>query len=241
MDDRRFGRVIRAARLRRGLQQQDVTVRAGIDQTTQSLIERGEVQGLTLRRLRRSAEALGLSLGIEIRGPAGVVSLADAGHARLVEIVVAVLRRNGWSPLVEYTFNHFGERGSVDIAAWHPIRGPLLVIEVKTRLLDVQELLATFDRKCRIVPPLLRRERAWHPATVGRLLVVGEGTSQRRVVRAHAHTFDAALPDAARRVRSWLRDPVRALAGIWFVPYTSGGRARPTAPSLHRVRKPRVL
>jgi transcriptional regulator with XRE-family HTH domain len=240
VDDLRFGRIIRAARLRRGWRQHDVAVRAGIDQTTQSLIERGEVAGLTVRTLRRSAEALGLSLGMELRGPARVVSLADTGHARLVEFVVAVIRRSGWSVLVEYTFNHFGERGSVDIVAWHPVRRALLVVEVKTRLLDVQELLATFDRKCRIVPPLLGRQRAWNAVIIGRLLVVADGTSQRRVVRAHAHTFDATLPDSARRVRSWLRDPVHPLAAICFVPPTTGGRTRPVAPALRRVRATRV-
>ena len=141
---------------------------------------------------------------------------------------------------MEYTFNHFGERGSVNIVAWHPSRRALLIVEVKTRLLDVQELLATFDRKCRIVPSLLRRQRAWNPVIIGRLLVVADGTSQRRVVRAHAHTFEATLPDSARRVRSWLRDPVHPLAAIWFVPPTTGDRTKPVPASLQRVRAPRV-
>ena len=38
---------------------------------------------------------------------------------RIVEHVVAATRASGWEVLVEYGFNHYGDRGSVDVLAWH--------------------------------------------------------------------------------------------------------------------------
>lgn len=236
MDDRRFGRLVRALRHRRGWRQVDVEAAARIDQTTQSLIELGKVAGLTLATIRASASALGADVRLELRVPVSLASLADEGHARLVEVVIVELRRLGWQVVTELTFNHYGERGSVDIVAWQPGRRALLLVEVKTRLVDEQELLATLDRKCRVVPEIVRHERGWSAVSIGRLLVVEEGTTQRRVVSRHVETFAAALPDRARRVRRWLRDPVGQLAGLRFLSSTTRGRGKQVLATSRRVR-----
>jgi hypothetical protein len=46
---------------------------------------------------------------------------------------------------------------------WHAETRTLLIIEVKSRIADVQDLHATMDRKCRVVPGLLAREVAGVP------------------------------------------------------------------------------
>ena len=61
--------------------------------------------------------------------------------------------------MVEYTFNHYGERGSVDVVAYHAGHRALLIVEVKTRLTDLQAFLASFGRKLRVVPALVRDDR----------------------------------------------------------------------------------
>lgn len=68
---------------------------------------------------------------------AEVTKLLDAGHARLADRVVGLLRAAGWAVIVEYTFSHYGERGSVDIVAWHAAARTLFIVEIKTILLDV--------------------------------------------------------------------------------------------------------
>lgn len=110
---------------------------------------------------------------------AGLARLLDEGHARLVETTVRLLRALGWEVIAEYTFNHYGERGSVDIVAWHPLARILLVVEVKARLADLQGTLARLRAKVRVVPPLLARERGWKPVAVARLLVIADRTAQR--------------------------------------------------------------
>lgn len=78
--------------------------------------------------------------------------------------------------------------------AWHAASHCLLIIEVKSRLLDAQATLATLDRKVRILPRLLAGERGWHPAAVGAMLAMPGLTANRSAVERHAATFATAFP-----------------------------------------------
>jgi hypothetical protein len=195
---------------------------------------------MTLRTIRRVGDAAGVRLELAPRmSAAEVTNLLDAGHARLVEIALRLFRENAWDAVVEYTFNHFGDRGSVDILGWHAATATLVIVEVKTRLLDVQELLGTLDRKCRVVPMLVARERAWRASAVGRLLIVEDRVAARRVVKSHANTFDAAIPARTRLVRAWIAAPDGPLAGIAFLSPTTGGRDNRVSAGVQRVRASR--
>jgi transcriptional regulator with XRE-family HTH domain len=59
MDLQRFGRAIRAVRVRRGLRQSDLAERARVSRSVVGRIERGERTGLTVDALIAVAEALG--------------------------------------------------------------------------------------------------------------------------------------------------------------------------------------
>lgn len=222
------------------MRQVDVEPIAGIDQTTMSLVEAGAIGGLTVGVVRAAAGAVRVTLEFEprLRRGGDAARLLDAGHAQLVEATIGVLRRYGWIVSAEYTFSYYGERGSVDIVAWHPATRTLLLVEVKTRLVDVQELLATLDRKCRVAPQLLARDRGWRPEAVGRVVVVLDGSTARRVVARHGETFAAALPARSATVRNWVRRPSGPLAGLWFLSFTTGGRGKGGSVTSERVRRP---
>jgi hypothetical protein len=128
----------------------------------------------------------------------------------------------------EVSFNERGERGSVDILAFHAPTRSLLVIEVKSTVPDLQAMLVTLDRNGRVAT-IVARDRGWSPRTVSRVLVLpSDRTSRRRVVR-HAATFEAALPARTLAIRRWIREPAGALNGILFVTDVTGVSAR------HRV------
>jgi hypothetical protein len=95
--------------------------------------------------------------------------------------------------------------------------GALLVIEVKSRVFDVQDTIAGLNRKTRIVPGLVARERGRRIASIGRLLVLGEASANRAAVARHPEVFAAALPSRGAVVRGWLREPQGPLAGILFL------------------------
>jgi transcriptional regulator with XRE-family HTH domain len=234
----RVGAAVRAVRLRRGLRQSDVARIAGVSQTTVSLVERGHLDSLTLARLRAVSRAVDIWLQFEPRWRgADLPRLLDERHATLVELVVADLRRHGWEVRVEYSFNVRGERGSVDVLGWLPDPRVLLIIEVKTQIVDVQEMLSAFDRKRRVVPAAVSTEPGWRPNLMGRLLVLPEETRVREAVARHAEVFAATLPSRNVEIKRWFRKPETAIAGIWFLRNSNGGNHVRGSGGVTRVRR----
>ncbi len=230
MDPVRFGLAIRALRRRRGWTQAQLAARARISQSAVSRIERGEGDRLTHRLLVRIASELGARVRVQLLAHGEDLDrLLDAGHAELVEHVTRMLRRHGWEVVPEATFSIYGERGSVDVLAFHPLTGSLLVVEVKSAVPDVQATLAGIDRKSRLATQIAR-ERGWRVTSVSRWLVVPDTSTTRRRVEQHASTFEAALPARTVALRRWAAAPSGALAGVLFVPPITHAAAR------HRVR-----
>jgi transcriptional regulator with XRE-family HTH domain len=238
MDDLRTGTLARAVRHRLHWTQRELATRAGVSQTLVSLFERGHLEELTVRSARRIAIALEIQLPFAPRWRGGDgVRLMDNDHAALVDQVVRMLRHHDWEVVVEYTFSHYGERGSVDILAWHAEGHALLIIEVKSRLLDSQETIATLARKARIVPQLLLKERGWRPTAIGMVLAMDELTANRSAVGRLSSTFDTTYPARGRTVRSWIRQPDGPLAGLWFLSASNTATGTRARGSRKRVRR----
>jgi hypothetical protein len=143
---------------------------------------------------------------------------------------------DGWSMEPEVSFSIYGERGIIDVLAWHPVRRILLVIELKTELVDVNELMGSVDRKRRLAIEIAR-QRGWDPVSVSTWVVIAEGRTNRRAVAAHAATLRAKFPTDGRSVARWLRRPEGRMHGLGFLPYVSGGTvSRPVTP-IRRVRR----
>lgn len=238
MDDLRVGALTRAVRHRLGWTQREVARRAGVSQKLVSLLECGRLEELTVRNARRIVAALEIRLPFDPRWRGGDgVRLLDAEHAAIVNAVVTDARHHRWECLVEYTFNHYGERGSVDVVAWHPEHRYLLIAEIKSRLLDTQNTVASLDRKVRIVPRLLAIERGWRPTHVGVVLVAAELTANRSVVARHRATFQSGFPDRTWAVRRWLRHPKSELRGLWFVRPSNTATGKRVRGNRKRVRQ----
>lgn len=141
MRDVLIGRTLRALRHRRGWRQIDLATRAHVSRSVLADLEAGRIGTHALDALRRCTEACGGRLDIDLRVPGGDLSrLLDADHARLQSAWAGFLAAHAWEVSVEVTFNHYGERGSIDILAWHPAERVLLVCEVKTVIVDAQAL-----------------------------------------------------------------------------------------------------
>ena len=235
MDDRHAGLAIRALRRGRAWRQDDVAEAAGVSQSMVSLIERGHIQSVSLATLRRVAGALEARCSVDIswRG-AALDRLVDERHSALVEAVVRLLR-TGWEIAAEVTFAHFGERGSVDVLAWHAATRTLLIVEVKTELASIEETLRRLDIKVRLGPDIAR-PRAWRPSVIARLLVIGDSGAARRAVASREATFQASYPRRGWEVRRWLAAPSGSLAGILFLPLTRSRSDRRSGGGSHRVR-----
>ena len=229
----RLGRVFRAVRLRLRLRQVDVASRGGVSPGAVSRIERGRLDEVSLSTLSKVADVLEIRLDIVARWRGGDLDrMLNAKHAALAEDVVAWLRREpGWEVRPEVSFNIYGERGVIDLLAWHAPTRTLLVIELKTDIVDVGENLGTFDRKRRLARRVAG-DLGWQPAVIGVALLVRETRTNRRRVAAHELTLRAALPDDSRRLRSWL-------AALAFVPDRQQVAARQRPATYRRVRLPK--
>ena len=187
--------------------------------------------------MRAVTAAVGIKLDLEPRWRGGQVDrLLDRAHAELADTCARVLHRAGWDLLPELTFSRYGERGSIDLLAWHPPSRALLVIEVKTRILDLQATLAGIDRKCRLAPSLVV-SRGWHAASVSRVLVAAELRANRSIVARHSSLLRAAMPAGSWEIRKWLRRPSGPVGSIWFLSLSGGAGAKRDSVTRLRVRR----
>ncbi len=239
MDDARFGSAVRAVRLKRGWRQRDLAERAGISTSTISRIERGHPGTLSLDTIRAVSSALDIRVELAARWRAGDLDrLMNAKHSALHDLVAEMFRDElpAWILAPEVSFAVYGERGVIDIVAWHPGRRALLIIELKTDISDVNELVGTFDRKRRLGRQVVQSERGWDPLTVSGWVIVAPGRTNRARIAAHGAMLRAAFPMDGRGIRSWLGDPVGSVSALSIWPgAATGGR---TLAPVRRVRRP---
>jgi transcriptional regulator with XRE-family HTH domain len=226
MDPIRLGADIRLLRRRKGWTQARLAAEAHVSRWVVSQVECGRGDRFTLEVLKRITDAAGghLSVRVQFHGE-GLDRLRDRAHARLVDLLVAMLIGHGWSVETEVSFSVYGERGAIDILAFHPRLGALLVVEVKTVVPDVGGMLMTLDRKVRLAPGIAE-SRGWSVQTVSRLLVLPEASTSRRRVADHATTFATAFPARNEEVRRWLRRPTVAMRGLLFQSDAAGASTR---------------
>ena len=227
----------RAIRIDMRLRQTDVAARAGVSQQTVSRLECGRFGGVSIDVYCGIAEALGadVRLAPHWRG-AKLDRLIDRRHALLQNEVTRLLGIWGWKVGAEKSFNHFGDRGSVDVLAWRADAGALLIVEIKSEIASFEETLRVLDMKARVVPGLIRRTGEWKPRIVGTVLVLPDATAHRDVVARHSATVAASLPARTLAIRRWLADPAGPIRGIWFLGGTGAGGAMRNMKLGHRVR-----
>jgi len=233
-----MGSVMRTLRLRAGFTQTALARLAGVSRAAVSTVERGQVGSLPLNRIRTIATALEVRLDVMARWRGSDLDrLLDAAHAALVDQVVAILSRQRWEVGPETSFSIFGERGAIDVLAWHPARRMLLVVEVKSRIVDIQSLLMGMDRKRRLAARIAL-DRGWERAVgVGLWLAVADTRTNHRRLAEHALTIRSALPGDGRGVVAWLREPREPAAFMSFLPYAAGRSTRSVPRPVTRLRR----
>jgi transcriptional regulator with XRE-family HTH domain len=236
MDDLAVGRSIRAARVRRGWRQDDLADDAGVSRSTVSRVESGRFEAIQVGTVRRVCTSLGIRLLLEARGQGAELDrMLGARHSAMHEAVARLFAGlPDWVALPEVTFAIYGERGAIDILAWHAPSRCLLVIELKTELVDMQDTVATLDRKVRLAPKIAA-ERGWAPVSVSSWLVIAEGATNRRRVAAHAAMLRSAFPADGRTISRWLRAPNGPVAALSFLSDDRPGNAPSGFAAVQRV------
>lgn len=225
-------------RVRQRLTQTALAARAGVSRRAVSMLERGLGRQLRLEMVEAIVATLGGRLDLRLlwNGPE-LDRLLDEGHAALGAAVKRRLEHWGWLVRVEVSYSQWGERGRIDLLAFHAATGVLLVIELKTVLADVQALLGSLDAKARLATGVAERF-GWTVRHVVPAIVFLDDPGTRARLRALAPLFDRyAL--RGRAAISWCRRPdVTPPTGLlWFA---GGSALRRPAVGGHRVYRGRT-
>lgn len=218
---------VKALRRRRRWRQQDLGGRAGLSRDLISRTECGELHGITIGSLAQVARALDAVLVVELRWQgADLDRLVDRAHAGIQGGVVGRLRAAGWLTHVEVSFNHYGDRGRCDIVAWHPPTRTLLIVEVKSRLGDLQEMLGALHVKARLGRLLAEQIGCPDPAFVVQALVLADDRTARRLLARHSSLFER-FALRGRAATRWIRAPIGGPSGLlWFEVLTDSDGSR---------------
>ena len=234
----RLGSAFRAVRLRRRWRQVDVAARAGVARSMVSDIERGHIDSMPLRTLRAVGSALDIRIDTIARWRGGELPrLLGARHSAMGESVAAFFGTlGGWLHQPEVSFSIYGERGVIDLLAYHAGSGSLLVVEIKTEIIDVNELVGTLDRKARLAPQIVH-DRGWHVSSVSRWVIVSRDKTNQRRIDAHRSMLRSAFRSDGHAMRGWLSRPSGAISALSMWSHVAPTDASPTRS--HRVRTPR--
>jgi hypothetical protein len=220
----------------------DLAEAAGVGPGVCGLLERGKAGELSVRTARAIAAAVDLPLGWDIGWQRQELDrLLDADHSLLAASVASTLGSSGWAVRGEVSFNHYGDRGRVDLLAFHAPARILAVVEIKTTIVEAQDLLGTLDVKTRIAPTLVGPLGWVRPAAVVPVIVVAEGTTARR----HLARLEPLLERFDLRgtaALSWLARPTVGPTGLLIfraLPSRNGVDRRRAGRRRMRVRAPR--
>jgi hypothetical protein len=193
-----------------------------------SLVERGHLDRVSLSTLRRHAAVLDIRVDILARWRGGELDrLLNARHSALHETVAShILAVPGWQLAPEASFSIAGERGVIDILAFHEPTRSLLVIELKTAIVDVNELIGNVDRKRRLAKRVAAA-RGWDATSTSCWVIVEPGRTNARRIAAHRTMLRAAFPVGGPAAMAWLRDPAGSVAALSMWPSATPGSTGP--------------
>lgn len=236
-----IGRAVFELRSVLGWSQAELGRRAGLSQPMVSAVEAATVDGLTFRTAARLLGAMGARLSISVDAPfIGDRPLQrDAAHAHCVGHVGRRLAAAGWLVAREVELGGDRSRGWIDIFAFHPATGLVLVIEIKTELRDLGQIersLGWYEREAWAAA----RRQGWRPRRVlGVLLLLATDVNEDRV-RSNRNVLLSGFPVRASGLSAAVGSGVapsarRALALIdprskrrqWLRPAKIDGRRSP--------------
>lgn len=232
MEDAQLGARIKAVRLKLRRTQVGLAGDAGVRPIDISHLEHGVLDDLPLPMMRRIVSVLGMWIELKPKWQGVELDrLTSGAHDSLQRAVIERFARlPGWVAVPEVTYSIFGERGSVDVLAWHEATRSLLVIELKTVLVGVGEIVRTLDQRERLATEIAAG-RGWHATSVSIWQVFTDTRTNRRQVEQHAALLRRSGAIDGQAMRAWLRRPSGAVSALSFVTAPSAiirSRVRPT-------------
>ena len=203
---RTFAAMSRKVRLELRLTQGAVADAAYVSRGYVAAIEAGTANP-TLDVVERIGTVLGLEADLVLRPPTLIepARQRDLVHARSIAYVERRLRAAGWETAREVEIVQARSHGWIDIVAFHPRSESLLVIEIKTRLVDLGSVERQVGWYARAASDVARRT-GWMPRRIVTWLLVLASAEVDRVIAINNQLLGAAFPMRAREMLEWLSD-----------------------------------
>jgi transcriptional regulator with XRE-family HTH domain len=224
-----------------GWTQAELGRRAHLSQSFVSRVEHALVRDLSLVDATRLLEAMGARLTVGVSAPflADRELQRDPAHARCSAYVAARLKREGWLTATEVEIGGDRSRGWIDLLAYHPDSGLMMVIEIKTEIRDlgaIERTLGWYEREAWTAG----RRLGWRPRQItGCLLLLATEMNDARIKDNQA-SLTAGFPIRASELHRILANEAppwkaRAMALIdprsrrhdWLRPSRQDGRPTP--------------
>jgi transcriptional regulator with XRE-family HTH domain len=236
-----FARLCRDTRIRLRLTQQQLADIVGVSRGHITNLERGSVNP-SLDLVERIANALEIEIELAVRAPVivGGGRQRDLVHARCSAYSDRRLCGLGWLTAREAEIVHGRSHGWIDLLAFDPKTGTLLVVEIKTRLDDlgaIERQLGWYERSAFEVA----RRLGWRPRRVVGWLLALASDEVEEVIRTNRELMSRAFPVRARAMANLLEGgdlpiPGRGVALIdpaskrraWLAGSRIDGRRSPT-------------
>lgn len=223
--------------------QRELSRRSRVPQSTISRTESGKVSDLSLTTADRLLEIMGARLRVEVDAPflRERQRQLDPAHARMSGHVARRLERAGWQVASEVEVGGDRSRGWIDLLAFQPSTGSLLVIELKTEIHDLGQIdrsLGWYEREAWAAA----RRHGWLPASATGCLLLLMTERGDRDVAFNRDALRRLFPMRASALRAFVEEDtpapergVRALAMVdprskrrsWLRPTRDEGRRSP--------------
>jgi transcriptional regulator with XRE-family HTH domain len=190
------GQAVLGARIGMGWSQRELSRRSGVSQADVCRIERGRARDLRITVLDRLFVALGVRYWLQTEVSRPNRPQADLVHARCSAHVTRRLVSSGWLVEREVEIGNERFRGWIDILAFHPGSGVLLLIEVKTEIHDIGEVERTMNWYQREATRAARRY-GWQATSVASALLVLDSQVNDERILASGSVFATAFPGRA--------------------------------------------
>ena len=207
------GTIIRDGREVRGLTKSALAERVGISRQMVGSVERGDANP-SLETIARLLDGTGVDIDLVVRGSVriGPRRQGDAAHARCSPHVQRRFESEGWLTAREVRIEQGRYVGWIDLLAFHPPTGTLLIIEIKTEIHDFGDIERSMDWYARGAWDAARR-LGWRPKRVGSwLLVLATGAAEERIV-ANRQAIESAFPLRADAMTTLVADPASGVVG----------------------------
>jgi hypothetical protein len=96
---------------------------------------------------------------------------------------------------------------------------------LKTRLVDISDLMATMDVRRRVAWDIAR-DHGWEPTSVSVWVIVAPGRTNERILSEHRAVLRAKFPSDGRSIRRWIGHPTGSIAGLSFLATSRHQRPR---------------